>query len=111
MSKITAVILTTTQMDTLLDEEIPEFEMTLRLFFANCIYGLYEDESFSGKRPGVDSGWQHVIAAKLGEIDENVGKHNEYGGLDDINWQIVGQMYEQIIHYALGIGENCKAKP
>ena len=90
-------------MDTLLDEPIPEFDMTLRLFFANCIYGLYEDESFNGKRPGVDSGWQHVIAAKFAEFDLNVGKYDKYGEFVDVNWQIVGQMYEQIIHYVLGI--------
>lgn len=99
-------VMSTSQMDILLDEEIPEFEMTLRTFFANCIYGLWEDESFNGKRPGVDSNWQYIIASKFAEIDLSVGKYDKYGEFDDVNWKIVNPMYEQIIHYVLGIGER-----
>lgn len=64
--------------------------LTLRTFFRDCMIALIEEgESFSGKRPICDSGWESDIAISL--IDEGLmsGKivRNKDGDIDELDYE------------------------
>jgi hypothetical protein len=68
-----------------------------------------EKESFSGKRPFGNSGWDYYIAASLIEIFPNLGKLNEDGYVDEVDDDLVNDYVAQIIEYIFKEheGEGC----
>jgi hypothetical protein len=90
----------------LLDSEIECFGKTLRQFFKSCVVGLWEDDSFNGKRPGEDSDWRWTIydfidkTLDLGLVErdeegyiEDISEENEKN-LDKIFYEIVKKAFE-----------------
>lgn len=88
-----------TIIEEILDSEV--FGGTLREFMEGCLYGLWESESFGGKRPGVDSGWHYPIAELLVRLDHSIGSYDAYGNFNVDNWSAANKAYREVIEYAL----------
>ena len=83
-----------------LEVELPD-GTTLREFFIQSMVALWEEgESFSGKRPLGDSGWQIEIAAALIETGLLTGTLNDRGDADEFDWneldKLIVEAVEQI---------------
>lgn len=89
-----------TIMEEILESELP-WGGTLRDFMAGCLFGLWDSESFNGKRPGVDSGWHITIAELLSRLDHSIGLHDSNGYFNINDWKAANNAYKEVIEYVL----------
>lgn len=92
------------QLEKILNTKIEHFDdLTVKEFFEACLWGLWDDESFSGKRPGVDSGWAYSIVAEMIKLDPSLGILDKDGFVDECDSKRVDTIYKQLIKVALNL--------
>ena len=78
---------------------------TWREWFKDVLLTLLkEGESFSGKRPNCNSGWQEDLAAGLADINPGVVKSWEYVETPcEIDWNLYNQMCKEVVEELLSV--------
>jgi len=78
--------------------ELPSEQITINEFFKKCLLNLWnEGESFSGKRPLGDSGWDWDVFAALGHGGFIDAEFDDDGYLVDCDWTKGQDLIEQYI--------------
>ena len=89
--------------ENILDFDVPEWNITIREFIYRCLIGMWKDPDFSGKHPGVNSGWDFAIAEVIGRNRPDLLSvvFDEEGYIEDLDYGQLYSLWDTLVKHLL----------